>query len=607
MSRESGTASRDGGGRFWWNRLKGVWRGVRWLAIGGLAALALVLGYASFDSYLGARGIVRSFWDKLYLSIQLFPLHSGAVEPPAPASLHVARLLAPAVTAYAAGSAILAIFRDQVARARVRWVARNHVVVCGLGRTGHLLTLGFRARGERVVAIEKDPSAPAIGECREAGATVLVGDATDEVLLPKTRVDRARHLFAVCGDDGANAKIAIDARALVRRRSGPPLACVVRILDVALAELLEAEMAARSGEGCRLEFFNPSERGAPALLNEHPPFDDHGCTPFGVPHLLVVGLGEMGSRLVLHAARRWRAVAEPGARLRVTVVDRVAESLVRSLSIRHEEPAGALELVPRQHDIDTPEFERAEFLLDPDGGRHVTGVYVCLDDDAKGIGAGLRLCRRLRGRKIPIVVRTKQHGGLGALVGDGTAACENLHVFGLLNLTCRPEVFLAGRTEILARAIHEEYVHKQTEDGATPETNPSMVPWEELPEHLKESNRRQADDIGAKLRAIGCEIEPVSGPASDSFRFAPHEVEHLARLEHDRWWKEREADGWTFAPEKDVTEKKSPYLVEWEELSEEIREYDRIAVRGIPAFLARAGFRVVRSREEEPHGGATGG
>ena len=155
-----------------------------------------------------------------------------------------------------------------------------------------------------------------------------------------------------------------------------------------------------------------------------------------------------------------------------------------------------------------------------------------------------------------------------------------------------------GRNETLARAIHEDYVRKQAEEGRTPADNPSMVPWGELPEHLRESNRRQADDIEDKLRAVGSRIAPRAGER-DAFAFDRVEVELLAHVEHDRWWREREIDGWRYAPEKDVERKESPYLVPWEELPEDVRELDRNAVRTIPDVLARAGLRVVRAQEEE--------
>ena len=159
------------------------------------------------------------------------------------------------------------------------------------------------------------------------------------------------------------------------------------------------------------------------------------------------------------------------------------------------------------------------------------------------------------------------------------------------------------RTETLARAIHGDYVRKQAEDGRTSAENPSMVPWEELPERLRESNRRQAEDIASKLRAIGCHILPRADGHRESFRFDPPELERLGRMEHDRWWRERKAAGWTYGAEKDIQRQTSPYLVPFDELPDDIKELDRNAVRAIPDVLARAGLVIARlSREESGDG-----
>jgi hypothetical protein len=197
---------------------------------------------------------------------------------------------------------------------------------------------------------------------------------------------------------------------------------------------------------------------------------------------------------------------------------------------------------------------------------------------------------------VPIVVRTTQQGGVAALLAGerGGDAYGALQVFELLDVVCRPDVLLNGQNEVLAQAVHEDYVRHQRKQGATRETNPSMVDWEELPETLRESNRHQAADIGRKLEAVGCDIESLTDWDAPPLAFSTDEVELLARMEHDRWWKEREAAGWTYGSEKDVEKKTSPYLVPYDELPDDIREYDRNTVRAIPAFLAEAGFAVVR-------------
>lgn len=151
--------------------------------------------------------------------------------------------------------------------------------------------------------------------------------------------------------------------------------------------------------------------------------------------------------------------------------------------------------------------------------------------------------------------------------------------------------------ETIARAIHEEYVQQQKKSGQTPQTNPSMVGWEELPEHLKESNRQQAEHIGIKLKAIGCEIIPAKDKGEKLFEFTPEEIEKMAEMEHGRWVEERLRDGWKPGAVKDTEKKTSPYLVPWNQLSEEIKGYDRNAVKGIPSFLKIAGFNICRGNK----------
>ncbi len=54
------------------------------------------------------------------------------------------------------------------------------------------------------------------------------------------------------------------------------------------------------------------------------------------------------------------------------------------------------------------------------------------------------------------------------------------------------DVGVRGTHELVARTIHENYIGQQTGLGMTPETNPSMRPWNELPPQLKDINLHQA-------------------------------------------------------------------------------------------------------------------
>ena len=145
--------------------------------------------------------------------------------------------------------------------------------------------------------------------------------------------------------------------------------------------------------------------------------------------------------------------------------------------------------------------------------------------------------------------------------------------------------------ERIARAIHERYCRNQR--NRKPASDPALQPWDALPESLRDSNRAQAEAIPGKLGLLGYRI--AGSGAAPVTALTDGELERLARAEHDRWVEERREAGWTLGPERDVERRRTPHLVPWEELPEEIREYDRDAVRAIPAVLAEAGLGVYRS------------
>jgi hypothetical protein len=143
-----------------------------------------------------------------------------------------------------------------------------------------------------------------------------------------------------------------------------------------------------------------------------------------------------------------------------------------------------------------------------------------------------------------------------------------------------------------ARAIHEAYVEASAERGEPAGSRTSLKSWDELPDDLKESNRAQAMHVSEKLAELGCIMVPAFDD-SPTFEYRDEdEILLLARLEHDRWIRERLDRGYVYGPVREG--RFHPDLVPWEELSEEAREKDVQAVRNIPAMLAAVGFQVLR-------------
>jgi hypothetical protein len=144
----------------------------------------------------------------------------------------------------------------------------------------------------------------------------------------------------------------------------------------------------------------------------------------------------------------------------------------------------------------------------------------------------------------------------------------------------------------MARAFHENYV--ATSSNRLPA---NMQPWENLDETYKKANAGQAKFSVAILRAAGFEVRTKKEPVL--ITFSDDEIECMAALEHGRWNIERLQDGWLPGKKRDNSKKMHNCLVPWNELSEEIKEYDRSAVKKFPDILAKASREIYRLADQE--------
>lgn len=156
------------------------------------------------------------------------------------------------------------------------------------------------------------------------------------------------------------------------------------------------------------------------------------------------------------------------------------------------------------------------------------------------------------------------------------------------------DIGATGTRELVARAIHEQYLENESRAGATPELNSSLRPWNELPNRLKDSNIRQAENIWKMLHHIHCTIGFASGTREPLFVFTDNEVELLAEMEHERWLDERIKKGWVYVKNRDDMQKIHDCILPWADLTEEQRQKDRNAIRALPAILAKVYLKIVR-------------
>jgi hypothetical protein len=560
----------------------------RWLLVVALWSTVLALGYAGLSASPGGP---TSTLDRVYATVQLFLAQYPNGIRSTHWALEVARFAAPILAASTVVAAFAALFRERVGRFWLRF-ARGHVVVAGLGEKGYRLAAGFCERGSRVVAIERDDDAPNLAPARERGIAVLMGDATDPLLLARARVHTAADVIAVCGDEGTNAEIAAVVRVAVRDNAGSTVRCSVHLLDAALCGLLRHQTLREATAGLRLEFFNVYQHGARLLLAAAGPLASGGA---GLPHVIVFGLGQLGQSLTLAAVQRRAEDTSSTDRVRMTVVDRDATARVEAMRLRHPSLDRFADVRPVDIDLELPAPGSAETLRKILTDDAPATVYICFDDDSLGISTGLWARRTLASSRGPVIVRTRSEAGLAVILeGEDDGALPGLSAFALLDRTCTPDLITGGVHEMVARALHDEYLSGlDSTRGAT--AGEYARPWDELPNEMQESNRRAADQISAGLRAIGCDLAPLDVWDGKDFELAPDELDALARIEHERWMGERISAGWRYGTERDDERKLNPLLRPWEELPPDARAGGLQTARELPALLARAGFEIVRA------------
>lgn len=158
--------------------------------------------------------------------------------------------------------------------------------------------------------------------------------------------------------------------------------------------------------------------------------------------------------------------------------------------------------------------------------------------------------------------------------------------------SCNAGLVCDGSSESMAQAIHERWRQEAIAKGEP------APPWPELDESLKESSRDQARHIPLHLRKVGCAIAPLRNRDAKDFTFTDPEIRLLAIAEHERWNRERSADGWTLADTKNVERKETPYLLPWERLKKlypDIAELDAMFVKAMPEILASVGLQIIRT------------
>jgi voltage-gated potassium channel len=90
---------------------------------------------------------------------------------------------------------------------------QDHYIVCGHGRMGSTICRYLDDRGRPFIVVDVD-EALLTAQCEPRGWLYVVGDATDDEVLLRAGIDRAKALAAVLPTDADNVYVVLSARML---------------------------------------------------------------------------------------------------------------------------------------------------------------------------------------------------------------------------------------------------------------------------------------------------------------------------------------------------------------------------------------------------------
>jgi voltage-gated potassium channel len=88
----------------------------------------------------------------------------------------------------------------------------GHCILCGFGRMGEIIAREFERQGQRFVVVDRDPER--VHAALELGYLAVAADASNEDVLRRVRIDRARVLVAAVSTDAENVYAVLSARLL---------------------------------------------------------------------------------------------------------------------------------------------------------------------------------------------------------------------------------------------------------------------------------------------------------------------------------------------------------------------------------------------------------
>jgi hypothetical protein len=172
-----------------------------------VSAIMIVIAIGLF--YFPRENNALGFWESLYYTFRLFVFEHDLPAFPRSWPLIFVYFMAPLITISAIGTAISYLLR-YTPSLKIRRMS-DHVVICGIGRTGKLFALALKEKGIPVVGVDFGLPEDFEEWCDQNKVSMIFGDFNSRVPLEKAGASKARSIIFASGNDLANLEGALNA------------------------------------------------------------------------------------------------------------------------------------------------------------------------------------------------------------------------------------------------------------------------------------------------------------------------------------------------------------------------------------------------------------
>jgi voltage-gated potassium channel Kch len=548
----------------------------QWAVVGILAVAAFVLGLVGLHRH--TDGSKWSWPAAIYFSLRLFGFNYdlSAQEPDLNPyaqgnwQLWAASFLAPLSTALAVVKAVAQSVASRIDLWRVScW--EKHAVVCGAGERGHHLALSLRRENKKVVVVDEKEDLDSLKQLRDEGVIAIRGNVTDPATLAAARVDSAAIVVALTPSVEANLEVVLAASQRKKSLSAQAFAYAPR----AFATMFESQKpfwrdhGAADAPSVECGFFDHNATAARVLVHNHAP--DLGPTLFREQrgaHILVAGDGEVISELlgVLIAQCQFTGPHLP----HITLLTVDEDAIARGFPIHHPQRSLVVDLHTELMSMSRMLRVSIDSLATGVESRPFDMAFVACREDGDTLSVATNLAQQgavVRSVIAGLAPSTALERKFEQYFGNAQPL-EGVVVYNLLTLGCEARDVVRQELDRKARLIHEDYYEKQILKGKKHGERLAMYHWPSLRGDIRESNRSQADHDAIKRGILRLSRTEET-------------IESIAEAEHRRWMAERMVSGWRFAATSCETKRLHSNMVPYAELTEDIRDWDRNAVRNV--------------------------